>query len=188
MNRHLRVARLAAASLAAAGLLAACGTSGNSSTGSTSSGSSGNGGGSTAASTTIGTMNTSLGTVLTGAKGLTLYMFKPDTATSSMCNSAGSCSSLWPPAAGTGALKSGTTLPGKLGTIMRQDGSTQVTYQNHPLYTYAKDSAPGQTNGQGVLNMWSVVTPTTAALPSTGGAAPAPATTAPATGGGVGSY
>jgi predicted lipoprotein with Yx(FWY)xxD motif len=133
-------------------------------------------------------MNTSLGTVLTGANGLTLYMFKPDTATSSMCNSAGGCSSLWPPAAGTGTLKSGTTLPGKLATITRQDGSTQVTYQNHPLYTYAKDSAAGQTNGQGVLNMWSIVTPTTPALASTGAGAPAPATTAPATGGGVGGY
>jgi predicted lipoprotein with Yx(FWY)xxD motif len=185
MNRHLRVGRVAVA-VAAMGLLAACGTSGNSSGSSTgSAGSSGSGGG-TAASTMIGTTNTKLGTVLTGANGFTLYMFSPDTSTTSMCTTAGGCSSLWPPASGTGALAAGTTLPGKLGTITRPDGTTQVTYQNHPLYTYTKDSGPGQTNGEGVLNMWHVVKPTTAALPA---AAQAPATTAPApAGGGVGGY
>lgn len=186
MKRHLRVGQVAAA-VAAMGVLAACGTSANSS-GSTSSGSSGSGGGS-APTTMIGTANTKLGTVLTGANGFTLYMFSPDTATSSMCTTAGGCISLWPAAAGTGTLAAGTTLPGKLGTIMRPDGSTQVTYQNHPLYTYAKDSGPGQTNGEGVLNMWHVVKPTTPALPAAAGAPSAPATTAPgATGGGVGSY
>lgn len=184
MNRHMRVGRVAVA-VAAMGLLAACGTSGTSSAGSSSSGSSS--GGSTAG-TMIGTANTSLGTVLTGANGFTLYMFSPDTSTSSACT--GACATLWPPATGTGTPASGTTLPGKLGTIMRPDGTTQVEYNGHPAYTYTHDSAPGQTNGEGVLNQWHVIKTTSpvAAGASTSGGASAPATTAPATGGGVGGY
>ena len=56
----------------------------------------------------------------------------------------------------------GTTLPGKLTTITRPDGSTQTVYDGHPAYTYTKDSAPGQTNGQGItLNggLWNVASP-----------------------------
>ena len=82
-------------------------------------------------------------TVLTNAKGLTLYWFAPDTPTASKC--AGSCASYWPPVSGN--PKAGPGVKGTLGTIKRADGSTQATYNGHPLYTYVGDSSPGQANG-----------------------------------------
>ena len=54
----------------------------------------------------------------------------------------------WPPATGTAAAGAG--LPGQVGTIMRTDGSEQLTYNGHPLYTYVGDSAPGQANGNNI--------------------------------------
>jgi predicted lipoprotein with Yx(FWY)xxD motif len=82
-------------------------------------------------------------TVLTNGKGFTLYSFAPDTPTTSKCY--GSCAAYWPPA--TGTARAGAGLPGKTGTIRRTDGSLQLTYNGHPLYTYIGDSAPGQATG-----------------------------------------
>jgi predicted lipoprotein with Yx(FWY)xxD motif len=85
-------------------------------------------------------------TVVTNAKGFTLYWFAPDTPTKSACN--GACASYWPPV--LGAQKAGPGVTGKLGTIKRADGSTQATYDGHPLYTYIGDSGPGQANGNNI--------------------------------------
>jgi predicted lipoprotein with Yx(FWY)xxD motif len=96
-------------------------------------------------------------TVLTNAKGFTLYWFAPDTPAKSNCN--GACAGYWPPVTGTPATGPGVT--GKLGTIMRSDGATQATYNGHPLYTYVADTAPGQAHGNNVnLNggLWHEVT------------------------------
>ena len=82
-------------------------------------------------------------TVLTNAKGFTLYSFAPDTPATSKCY--GSCAVYWPPVTGTPAA--GPGLPGKVTTITRTDGSHQLTYDGHPLYTYIGDSAPGQAHG-----------------------------------------
>ncbi len=82
-------------------------------------------------------------TVLTSAKGFTLYWFAPDTPSKSNCN--GGCAAYWPPLTGTPAA--GPGVPGKLGTIKRSDGTTQATYNGHPLYTYIGDTAPGQAHG-----------------------------------------
>ena len=84
--------------------------------------------------------------VLANAKGFTLYWFVPDTATTSKCY--GSCDQYWPPVLGTPKADPGVT--GALGTIKRSDGTTQATYDGHPLYTYAADSAPGQANGNNI--------------------------------------
>jgi predicted lipoprotein with Yx(FWY)xxD motif len=84
--------------------------------------------------------------VVTDAKGLTLYWFAPDTSTTSKCT--GSCATYWPPV--TGPVTAGTGVTGTLGTITRSDGTTQATYDGHPLYTYAGDSAPGQAKGNGL--------------------------------------
>jgi predicted lipoprotein with Yx(FWY)xxD motif len=95
--------------------------------------------------------------VLANAKGFTLYWFAPDTATKSVCN--GSCAAYWPPV--KGPVAAGPGIPGKLGTIKRADGSTQATYDGHPLYTYVGDSAPGQARGNNLnLNggLWHEVT------------------------------
>jgi predicted lipoprotein with Yx(FWY)xxD motif len=82
-------------------------------------------------------------TVLTNAKGFTLYSFAPDTPSSSKCY--GSCAAYWPPVTGTTAAGQG--LPGKVTTITRNGGSRQLTYNGHPLYTYIGDTAPGQAHG-----------------------------------------
>jgi predicted lipoprotein with Yx(FWY)xxD motif len=84
--------------------------------------------------------------VLTDDKGRTLYLFAPDTATTSKCY--GSCAQYWPPVFGT--PKAGPGVTGVLGTIKRTDGTTQATYDGHPLYTYIGDSAPGQNSGNNI--------------------------------------
>ena len=107
--------------------------------------------GATLKSTTIGGTQ-----VLANAKGFTLYWFVPDTATSSKCY--GSCAVYWPPVTGTAAAGAG--LPGTTAVIARTDGSKQLTYDGHPLYTYIADTAPGQANGNNInLNggVWHVV-------------------------------
>ena len=81
--------------------------------------------------------------VLANARGFTLYSFVPDTATKSVCN--GSCAAYWPPV--KGPVTAGPGVTGSLGTIKRSDGSTQATYDGHPLYTYVGDSALGQAHG-----------------------------------------
>jgi predicted lipoprotein with Yx(FWY)xxD motif len=96
-------------------------------------------------------------TVLTNAKGFTLYSFAPDTPSRSNCN--GTCAGYWPPVTGTPAAGPGVT--GKLGTIKRSDGTTQAVYNGHPLYTYIADTAPGQAHGNNLnLNggLWHEVT------------------------------
>ena len=109
-------------------------------------------------------------TVVTNAKGFTLYSFAPDTATKSNCN--GACAQVWPPV--TGAVTAGPGVTGKLGTITRSDGSTQATYDGHPLYTYVADTAPGQATGNGINangGLWHevTVTGTTASAGNSGG-------------------
>ena len=100
------------------------------------------------ATTTTFLKTTTIGgtTILTNAKGFTLYSFAPDTPTTSKCY--GTCAAYWPPAIGTAAAGAG--LPGTVGTIKRTDGSEQLTYNGHPLYTYVGDSAPGQANGNNI--------------------------------------
>jgi predicted lipoprotein with Yx(FWY)xxD motif len=152
---------LAPAGLAAAALvIAACGSSASSSS-STSGAAAPASGTNTLKTTTIGGA-----AVLTNAKGFTVYWFGPDTATTSKCT--GSCASFWPPV--TGPATAGAGVTGKLGTITRSDGTTQATYNGHPLYTYKGDTAPGQAKGNGLNisgGVWHEVT-------ASGGAAPAP--------------
>jgi predicted lipoprotein with Yx(FWY)xxD motif len=98
-------------------------------------------------------------TVLTNAQGFTLYWFAPDTPTRSACY--GTCAGYWPPVTVTGTPSAGRGVTGKLGTIKRPDGTTQLTYNGHPLYTYAGDTAPGQAFGNNLnLNggLWHEVT------------------------------
>jgi predicted lipoprotein with Yx(FWY)xxD motif len=110
-------------------------------------------------------MSTSKGTVLTTAAGLTLYWFAKDTATKSNCN--GSCATYWPPVIGTPAAAAGMSLPHGFGTIKRANGQTQATYDGHPLYTYAGDTAAGQVSGNAIRasgGLWWAVTPSGAVL------------------------
>ena len=133
-------------------------------------------GGTTLTVKTIGSQQ-----VLTNPAGLTLYWFVPDTSTTSKCT--GSCATYWPPVKGPATAGSGVT--GTLSTITRSDGSTQATYDGHPLYTYAADS-PGTAKGEG-LNLsggvWYEMT-ASGATPAAGAAATT--STKASTGGGYG--
>jgi len=98
-------------------------------------------------------------TILTNAQGMTLYYFTSDTATKAACT--GACAGIWPPLSftGTGSPTSSSPLAGTLSVVTDANGY-QVEYNGHPLYTYSKDTAAGQTNGEGFKGKWFVATPT----------------------------
>ena len=82
-------------------------------------------------------------TVLTNGKGLTVYTFAADSPGKSNCY--GSCAAYWPPVTGSPSAAPG--IPGTFGTTTRTDGTKQVTWNGHPLYTYVGDRGPGQASG-----------------------------------------
>ena len=99
------------------------------------------------------TADTLKGKALVDAKGLTLYIFDRDTTGTSNCN--GKCVVNWPPfEAGADAKPSGPWT-----VITRSDGGKQWAYNGKPVYTFAKDSKPGDVNGDGVNNVWHIATP-----------------------------
>jgi predicted lipoprotein with Yx(FWY)xxD motif len=154
---------LVPAGLAAAFVIAACGSSSSStSPGGAASSATPASSAPAAGSSALKTAKIGGATVVTNAKGLTLYWFVPDTATTSKCN--GSCITFWPPVKGPATAGAGVT--GKLATITRADGSVQATYNGHPLYTYVGDHAPGQATGNGLNvngGVWHEVTVSVAA-------------------------
>jgi predicted lipoprotein with Yx(FWY)xxD motif len=172
----MRIRILAVAGMAAIAIgVAACGSS--SSTGGGASSPPASTSGQAASSSALKTATIGGVTVVTNAQGFTLYSFAPDTATASKCN--GGCAQIWPPVSGSGSAGQGVT--GKLGTITRSDGSAQVTYDGHPLYSYTGDTAPGQANGNGLNvdgGVWHEVT-------ASGTPAPA-STSSTSSGGGTG--
>jgi predicted lipoprotein with Yx(FWY)xxD motif len=90
-----------------------------------------------------------VGKILVDSQGRTLYLFKKDTGTKSMCS--GACAAAWPPlrASGKPTVGSGAN-SAMIATTGRPDGTQQVTYNGHPLYRFGGDQKAGQTNGQGV--------------------------------------
>jgi predicted lipoprotein with Yx(FWY)xxD motif len=109
-----------------------------------------------------------LGTVLVDGNGMTLYLFESDTGSTSTCT--GGCADAWPPALTSGdPSATGDASSSMLGTTTRDDVTTQVTYNDHPLYTYSGDTGPGDTNGQGVGDTWFAVTAKGTAATQAGG-------------------
>src|SRR3954453_2388012 len=110
---------------------------------------------------TVSTRSTSLGKVLVDGRGRTLSLFEKDKGTTSSC--AGACASGWPPLSTTGkAAARGAAPAGNLGSTKRSNGTTQLTYAGHPLYTYAGDGKPGDVKGQGLNQFgakWYVLAP-----------------------------
>jgi predicted lipoprotein with Yx(FWY)xxD motif len=119
--------------------------------------------------------STDLGTVLVNSKGRTLYLFTADSGKKSACS--GMCATFWPPLRTGGKPTAGRGVRASLlGTTKRSDGRAQVTYHGHPLYGFAKDKKPGDTNGEGVTAFgggWFAVSP--AGNQVSPPAAPAPA-------------
>ena len=104
--------------------------------------------------------STSLGTILTDGRGITLYAFEADKGTTSSCS--GACATAWPPLTATATAKVGAGIKQSLvGKTTRADGTQELTYAGHPLYYFAGDSAPGDTSGQGSRGFgarWDVLT------------------------------
>jgi predicted lipoprotein with Yx(FWY)xxD motif len=98
---------------------------------------------------TVGVAQTDLGDVLVDAQGRTLYLFQADTGTTSACT--GACATFWPPLTDDAApTVAGGADASLVGTSARSDGTTQVTFNGHPLYTYTGDQKAGDTTGEGL--------------------------------------
>jgi predicted lipoprotein with Yx(FWY)xxD motif len=117
------------------------------------------------------------GAILTDAKGMTLYLFTPDTtANESTCYD--QCAENWPIVTPEQGASLAPGIPGELTTFERTDGTQQVAYNGIPLYYFVRDEAAGDVNGQGVGGVWFVVHPGSehgpyAAAPGEGTPAPA---------------
>lgn len=127
----------------------------------------------------LATASTTIGTVVT-SEGYTLYRFSKDTAKPSATTCVGPCATAWPPLLGDGVPAVDGLSADLVGTVGRPDGGQQLTLGGWPLYRFAKDTAPGDVNGQGVGGTWQAIGPdgTPAAAP-----APAPADDAGASSG-----
>jgi predicted lipoprotein with Yx(FWY)xxD motif len=150
----MRLPPLIIATALAAIMLAACGSGGAYSSSASTKPTSATPPDGTAA---VSTRDTSLGKVLADANGLTLYALTKDTDGTSTCVDA--CATAWPP-----LTVDSTTLPAGLdakvfSVAARPDGSHQIKAGRWPLYRFAGDAAPGDTNGQGSGGVWFVVTP-----------------------------
>lgn len=96
------------------------------------------------------------GPMLVDGEGNSLYLFTNDTGETSTCTDA--CAEAWPALTGPASVD-GDADESLLGTTERDDGETQVTYAGHPVYYFAADQAPGDTNGQGVGGVWFLIDP-----------------------------
>ena len=93
------------------------------------------------------------GKVLTDSKGMTLNTFDMDSGGKSACN--GQCATNWPPLTASADAKP----MGDYTVITRDDGGKQRAYKGKPLYTWAKDTKPGDVTGDGVNNVWHIAAP-----------------------------
>jgi predicted lipoprotein with Yx(FWY)xxD motif len=143
----------------------------------------------TAATGQVNVTSSALGSHLVSANGMSLYVLTRDSAGTSTC--ADECAQSWPPlVVGVGQTPSaGTGVTAQLGTLMRADGTTQVSANGRPLYNFAGDSAAGDVNGQGQGGVWFLAAPdgTPLGAATSGSPAASPATSDPY-GGGYGGY
>ena len=104
---------------------------------------------------TVKVSGTKFGAVLVDSEERTLYLKDSDSPKRVTCTK--SCAKTWPPLVVKRPPTPGCPCvdPAKLGTLRGPNG-TQVTYAGHPLYRYAKDTAPGDVNGEGVAGSWVV--------------------------------
>lgn len=124
-------------------------------------------GGEPGAAADLQVAETDLGAILVDGDGMTLYLFTADTDGTSSCT--GECAEAWPPLTVEEAPVHGADVDEELvDTTTRDDGELQITYAGQPLYRYAADAQPGDTNGQGVGGAWFVVGPEGAGITDEG--------------------
>ena len=140
MRTTATTARLVGGLTLALLLLAACGSGGDS-------GSAGSG-----SNATVSTGQACSNTVLIDSTGRTLYFTDQDSGGTIACGHA--CARIWTAL----TVPVGTTptaapdVPGRLGTMTRPDGATQVTYDGKPLYRFTLDQQAGAVSGNGVTD------------------------------------
>ncbi|MBW0156698.1 hypothetical protein [Sedimentimonas flavescens] len=96
---------------------------------------------------------TAKGQTLVDAAGMTLYTFDKDADGKSACN--GGCAANWPPL----VAEEGVMAEGAWSVITRDDGAKQWAYDGKPLYTWVKDTKPGDVTGDGFNGVWHVAQP-----------------------------
>jgi len=148
----LRRRLLAALDAGAAATLAGCATGGDGETNSQDGETQGGDG-----TNTVAVGSTEYGDVLVDADGASLYVFDEDSPGESTCYDG--CASSWPPLTVAEDPSAGPDVEADLATTEREDGSTQVTVDEWPLYYYSGDSEPGDTSGHGVGDVWWLVAP-----------------------------
>jgi len=141
---------------------------------------------SAASSTVITTKTSSGGSYLTNSAGRAIYLFMADSTGKSTCD--GACASAWPPVLASGQpTASGGVQASDLGTIIRSDGTKQVTYDGHPLYYFVGDTGPGTDKGQGVDGFgakWWLVAPSGSSITTAVTIGGSGASSSPSSGGG----
>lgn len=109
--------------------------------------------------TPLGVAETDLGEVVVDAEGMVVYVFTNDEPDSGVSACEGGCLEAWPPVLSDSDSPEVEGVTGEVGTIETPDGDMQVTINGMPIYYFAEDEAPGDTNGQGVNEVWYVVAP-----------------------------
>jgi predicted lipoprotein with Yx(FWY)xxD motif len=155
-RRVLRRSAALSGVAAAAALVAACGSSSGPAGGSGGSGGTSSAAPAAAVGAVVSTRQISgVGNILVNKSRMTLYAIKTPSEANGKIICTGTCTSFWMPLTASSASLSSSGLPGKLGTVRRPGGATQVTYNGLPLYTFKLDTAPGQAKGNGYTDQFS---------------------------------
>jgi len=107
----------------------------------------------------LSTAETSLGTIVVDGKGMTAYYFTKDAKDSGVSACTGDCATAWPAIESTSDTPTVDGVTGTVGTIPAADGGKQITINGMPIYTFAKDMAAGDVNGQDANGVWYVIAP-----------------------------
>lgn len=162
-HRSRRHVTAGAVSIAAMLLTAACGSPGTAPSTSAS-----------ASKGAVSTGATSLGTVLVDARGRTLYELTSDTPGRPACT--GACLDAWPPVLLNTKPQAGAGVTATLATVAAA-GAQQLSVNGHAVYTFRRDTAPGQAAGQGIRSFggtWWALDPTGAPITRAGPSSPKP--------------
>jgi predicted lipoprotein with Yx(FWY)xxD motif len=107
---------------------------------------------------TLGVSETDFGDVLVGDNGMTVYMFMPDQQENGTPTCYDDCEQAWPVVEATDSpIAGGGVDESLIGSVERDDGTQQLTYNDLPLYYFSGDKKVGQANGQGIEEVWWVM-------------------------------